>query len=292
MSHNCSHQDDVEVFFSAGGLELHNQSAWRVYLMMSAWHSVLTAAPRYGRHTLHTVGTWTLDARWITWQSVSVWASVCWNNVLLLVSSDTWNLEPRGIEFYRDVRDQRSAILTWAGTVDKAHVANGQNYRSKYVISWSSLSPAEVDSLLGQLSLAVVRVNIWLVPHHLHPLAPSTLLAAVLADHVQLPNPVLEAEERFRMRFRVARIGMPWRKREKRKKKIGWWGKHAAQSASQSEMTISESWVGLNHVWTQVVHQGGRSLALLQGSHTFWKISDQFSDHDKHTDHEKNRKMS
>lgn len=68
--------------------------------------------------------------------------------------------------------------------------------------------PAQVDSLLSQLSQSILGVSIWLIPYHLHPLSPTTLLTAVLTDHVQLPNPVLEPEERFRMRFIVERTGM------------------------------------------------------------------------------------
>lgn len=55
-------------------------------------------------------------------------------------------------------------------------------------------SPAEVDSFLRHLSRAVLGVSIGLVPHHLHPFSAPALLAAVLADHVQLPDPVLEPE--------------------------------------------------------------------------------------------------
>lgn len=44
-------------------------------------------------------------------------------------------------------------------------------------------------------------VHVQLVPHHLHPLAPAALLAAVLADHVQLPDPVLEGQERRSVRY-------------------------------------------------------------------------------------------
>lgn len=49
----------------------------------------------------------------------------------------------------------------------------------------------------------MLGVHVRLVPHHLHPLAAAALLAAVLADHVQLPDPVLEAEERRGMRYGV-----------------------------------------------------------------------------------------
>lgn len=81
-----------------------------------------------------------------------------------------------------------------------------------YIISRAAQShftlPVQVDSFLGQLSGAILGVNIWLIPHHLHPFSPTTLLTAVLTDHVQLPDPVLEAEERFWMRFVVVRMMM------------------------------------------------------------------------------------
>lgn len=99
--------------------------------------------------------------------------------------------------------------------------------RHVYIISATTQSkslivPAEVDSFLGQLPRSVLGVIIWLIPHHLHPLSPTTLLTAVLTDHVQLPNPVLEPEERFRMRFMVERTGMAWReKREREREKCG-----------------------------------------------------------------------
>lgn len=57
--------------------------------------------------------------------------------------------------------------------------------------------PVQVDSFLGQLSRTILGVNIWLILHHLHPFSSTTLLTAVLTDHVQLPDPVLEAKERF-----------------------------------------------------------------------------------------------
>lgn len=92
-----------------------------------------------------------------------------------------------------------------------------------YIISATTQSkslivPAEVDSFLGQLPRSVLGVIIWLIPHHLHPLSPTTLLTAVLTDHVQLPNPVLEPEERFRMRFMAERTGMAWREKREREK--------------------------------------------------------------------------
>lgn len=56
-------------------------------------------------------------------------------------------------------------------------------------------SPVEVDPLLGQLSRAMHRVLIRLILDHLHPLAPVALLVAVLADHVQLPDSVLQKQK-------------------------------------------------------------------------------------------------
>lgn len=56
--------------------------------------------------------------------------------------------------------------------------------------------PVEVDSFLCELSLAVLRVFVWLILDHLHPLSSITLLVTVFTDHVQLPNPVLEDNEK------------------------------------------------------------------------------------------------
>ena len=55
--------------------------------------------------------------------------------------------------------------------------------------------PAEVYALLRQLSRAVLWVYLRLILHHLHPLPSVTLLTAVLADHIQLADPVLGRQE-------------------------------------------------------------------------------------------------
>lgn len=52
----------------------------------------------------------------------------------------------------------------------------------------------EIDAFLGELSSTVCGVLKRLVLHHLHTLASLALLMAMLADHVQLPNPVLETK--------------------------------------------------------------------------------------------------
>lgn len=56
--------------------------------------------------------------------------------------------------------------------------------------------PVQVDAFLRQLSLAVLRVDVRLVLHHLHPVPAAALLTAVLADHVELADPVLEVQRR------------------------------------------------------------------------------------------------
>lgn len=53
-------------------------------------------------------------------------------------------------------------------------------------------SPVEVDSLLCELSRAMSGVFKWLILDDLHSFAPIALLVAVLADHVQLSDPVLQ----------------------------------------------------------------------------------------------------
>lgn len=53
--------------------------------------------------------------------------------------------------------------------------------------------PVQVDAFLRQLSPAVLGVIVWLVLHHLHPVPSIALLTAVLADHVELADPVLGA---------------------------------------------------------------------------------------------------
>lgn len=52
----------------------------------------------------------------------------------------------------------------------------------------------EIDAFLSELAGPIGGVLEWLVLHHLHPLAFLALLMAVLADHVELPNPVLETQ--------------------------------------------------------------------------------------------------
>ena len=56
-------------------------------------------------------------------------------------------------------------------------------------------SPVEVDTFLGELALTVGGVLKRFILDHLHPLTAVTLLMAVLADHIQLANPVLERTE-------------------------------------------------------------------------------------------------
>lgn len=75
-------------------------------------------------------------------------------------------------------------------------------------------SPVEVNSLLGELALSVRGVVVRLVLHHLHALAAVALLVAVLADHVQLPNPVLRGQ-RNATRIRPAGV-LHRRQRRKR----------------------------------------------------------------------------
>lgn len=53
-------------------------------------------------------------------------------------------------------------------------------------------SPVEVDSFLCELPLAVQRVLVGLVLDDLHAFASIALLMAVFADHVQLPDTILE----------------------------------------------------------------------------------------------------
>lgn len=55
-------------------------------------------------------------------------------------------------------------------------------------------SLVEIDTFLCELSSAICWVFKRLVLHHLHALASLALLVAVLADHVQLPDPVLETK--------------------------------------------------------------------------------------------------
>lgn len=55
-------------------------------------------------------------------------------------------------------------------------------------------SLVEIDTFLCELASAICGVLKRLVLHHLHPLASLALLVAVFADHVQLPDPVLETK--------------------------------------------------------------------------------------------------
>lgn len=57
-------------------------------------------------------------------------------------------------------------------------------------------SPIEIDSLLGELPIAMVRVSEGFVLHHLHTFSSVALLMAVLANHVQLPDLVLQNTHR------------------------------------------------------------------------------------------------
>lgn len=52
----------------------------------------------------------------------------------------------------------------------------------------------EIDAFLCELASTVCGVHKRLILHHLHALASLALLVAVFADHVQLPNPVLETK--------------------------------------------------------------------------------------------------
>lgn len=57
-------------------------------------------------------------------------------------------------------------------------------------------SPVEIDPLLSELSVAMVRVLKGLILHDLYPFSPVTLLMAVFADHIQLSNFVLQSKQR------------------------------------------------------------------------------------------------
>lgn len=56
-------------------------------------------------------------------------------------------------------------------------------------------SPVEIHALLGELPVTVVRVLEGLVLHDLHPFPSVALFVAVLADHVQLSDFVLQNTE-------------------------------------------------------------------------------------------------
>lgn len=62
------------------------------------------------------------------------------------------------------------------------------------VIDANLYSLVEINAFLSELSRAVGGVLIGFVLHHLHSLSSLALLVAVLADHVQLANPVLETQ--------------------------------------------------------------------------------------------------
>lgn len=67
------------------------------------------------------------------------------------------------------------------------HIYKGRNRNRNSLV--------EVDSFLGELSRAVLRVFVGLVLDHLHALPTLTLLVAVFADHVELTDPVLKGQE-------------------------------------------------------------------------------------------------
>lgn len=56
--------------------------------------------------------------------------------------------------------------------------------------------PVEIDSLLSELPIAMVRVLKGLVLHDLHPFSPVALLVTVFADHIQLSDFVLQSKQR------------------------------------------------------------------------------------------------
>lgn len=60
--------------------------------------------------------------------------------------------------------------------------------------------PVEIDSLLRELPIAMVRVLKGLVLHDLYPFSPVTLLMAVFADHIQLSDFVLQIKQEWRQR--------------------------------------------------------------------------------------------
>lgn len=69
--------------------------------------------------------------------------------------------------------------------------------QSRFVQLWGvggAHLPVQVDAFLRQLSPAVLGVIVRLVLHHLHPVPSIALLTAVLADHVELADPVLGAQ--------------------------------------------------------------------------------------------------
>lgn len=56
--------------------------------------------------------------------------------------------------------------------------------------------PAEVNTLLSDLTWSVFRVCVRLVTNDLHTITSPTLLMAVLINHVQLTNSILNYKER------------------------------------------------------------------------------------------------
>lgn len=66
-----------------------------------------------------------------------------------------------------------------------------------HIFSWmqNRNSLVEVDSFLGELSRAVLRIFVRLILDHLHALPTFTLFVAVFADHVELTDPVLKGQE-------------------------------------------------------------------------------------------------
>lgn len=60
--------------------------------------------------------------------------------------------------------------------------------------------PVEIDSLLRELPIAMVRVLKGLVLHDLYPFSSVTLLMAVFADHIQLSDFVLQIKQEWRQR--------------------------------------------------------------------------------------------
>lgn len=71
------------------------------------------------------------------------------------------------------------------------HVYKGKTF------SWmqNRNSLVEVDSFLGELSRAVLRIFVGLILDHLHALPTLTLFVAVFADHVELTDAVLKGQE-------------------------------------------------------------------------------------------------
>ena len=61
----------------------------------------------------------------------------------------------------------------------------------------------EIDALLRELAQAVCGVLVGLVLDDLHALPPLALLQTVLADHVQLANPVLNTQEKHKLIYYV-----------------------------------------------------------------------------------------